>query len=136
VSALLSVVELSGSGDLQLDENDGDSFLSAVCTSTFSELLKRCGYSRKRSDHAKIWANQFAHLIEDYSIPYLNSGLIHLWHGLFSNKRYRERQKLLKNLDPERDLEAADFGAWQWQNPQSDLAQSVAQYFYSRSEGG
>jgi len=136
VSAPLLVAELSGSGDFQLDENDGDSFLLAVCTSTFSELLKRCGHSRKHSDHAEIWANQFAHLIEDYSIPYLNSGLIHLWHGLFSNRRYRERQKLLRNVDPERDLEIADSGAWQWQSPQSELAQSVAQYFFQRSEDG
>jgi len=114
----------------------GDCFLLAGYTNTVNALSQRCGHSLEHRYHAEVWANQFAHWCGDYAVLHLHSGLIHLWHGIFSNRQYRERQQLLENFDPACDLYAVDSGPWQWRDPQSDLAQSVAQYFYSRREDG
>jgi len=114
----------------------GDSFFLAACTGTVRALSERSGHSAKHRYHAEVWANQFAELIKNFGISYLECQLIHLWHGAFSKRQYRERQQLLKNYCPTRDLQVADSGAWQWQNPQGALAQSVAQYFFQRSEDG
>ena len=114
----------------------GDDFILAGYNKTVSALSQRFVHSASHSHHAQVWGNKFADCRNSYSISYLNGGLIHLWHGIFSNRQYLERQQLLTNFDPYRDLQTADSGAWQWRNPQGEIAQNVAEYFYQRKEDG
>lgn len=62
--------------------------------------------------------------------------VVHLWHGSRSNRQYAERDVLLSDFIPNRELTRDSNGFFQWANSTSPRARAVADYFASRREDG
>lgn len=110
---------------------DGLMFLAAL--GLFEEAIDRSSLNKKCQDHYLRWADSF-HKAVGQRVGYIPGKVYHLWHGDRQNRRYRERYRSLQNFDPYSDIVLARNGAWQWKDPQSDLAQTTRNYFLARLE--
>jgi len=70
---------------------------------------------------------------------YLETDAYHLWHGEFSDRKYNERNAILRDYDlrPGRDLRIDLQGLQSWSGQEHPgLRQAVAEYFEQRREDG
>jgi hypothetical protein len=86
-------------------------------------------------DHYLEWAVRFSASV-DNGISHLDYDAYHLWHGHFSDRRYRERHERLVQLefDPKADLTKDSHGIWCWSNGKIALHEYLKAYFAARRE--
>lgn len=84
------------------------------------------------------WERKFAAAYgEDGSTGFVPGVVVHLWHGSRENRRYGDRQKVLKEngFSPPRDLVAAPSGLWEWSGAASPVIRAALEdYFRGRNE--
>ena len=110
---------------------DGLMFLAMF--GLFEEAITRSSLNKVSEDHYLRWAEPF-HKVVAHRVGHLPGKIYHLWHGDRINRKYRDRYRLLRSFDPYSDIFLASNGAWQWKDPQSELAQSAKNYFLERLE--
>ena len=99
----------------------------------FEEAIDRSSLNKVCEDHYLRWAEPFHEAVAQ-RVGYIPGKIYHLWHGDRANRKYRDRYRSLRNFDPYADIFLAGNGAWQWKDPQSELAQSAKNYFLERLE--
>lgn len=72
----------------------------------------------------------------NFNISFLDTKALHLFHGLTSNRNYKERQLMLKkyNYEPENDLKFNDDKCFEWGSDKHEFHNAVALYFKLRNE--
>ena len=62
--------------------------------------------------------------------------LVHLWHGTIENRRYAQRNKELRELafDPNVDIRIGVTGCWEWASEKPELHAWARRYFSERKE--
>lgn len=68
------------------------------------------------------------------SVSFVDGRLFHLWHGDRSKRLYHERALLLRDFDPQRDIELDSGGCWRWATDKKKLHDDVRGYFVQRNE--
>jgi hypothetical protein len=70
------------------------------------------------------------------TVDCISGTLVQLWHGDYTNRQYDGRHHFLSEqpTDAVADLVLGDEGAWRWATPNSEIAQYVSDYFWSRQE--
>jgi len=116
-----------------LDGND-ILFLCAVY-GEFELAMERLKHNEMQRRHYREWA-QRAHESFGGRVGCVPGTVYHLWHGDLVNRNYMGRHELLASFDPNNDIQHAPQGPWQWDDPQSELAKNVRDYFRSRREDG
>lgn len=69
-------------------------------------------------------------------VGYAPGTVLHLWHGHPANRRYGERNKILRrhNFNPAADLHLNEHGLWEWASNKPGLHHEVRDYFHARKE--
>jgi hypothetical protein len=112
-----------------------DALMFLAMYGLFEQAINRSSLNVVSGNHYLRWAESF-HKAVGQRVGYIPGKIYHLWHGDRENRKYRDRYHLLRNFDPYSDIILASSGAWQWKDPQSELAQSANKYFLERSEDG
>jgi hypothetical protein len=91
----------------------------------------------RQEEHYRPWAERWWGLIEG-NLGYLETSLLHLWHGDIVNRGYTSRHEQLARFgfDPFHDLALDDSGCWRWNTAKPEMHQFVKDYFSSRREDG
>lgn len=104
----------------------------------FPEVQKiyRTFYSQAQVVDALDWSRRFFADVRG-SVFFTEGPLFHLWHGSMRNRRYRERQSILRdaNFDPQIDISLDSNCCWRWSSNKPELHQRICEYFDQRSEG-
>jgi hypothetical protein len=71
-------------------------------------------------------------------IGYLESYILHLWHGNVGDRRSRSRHEGLQKyqFDPFIDIARGPNGCWRWNTPKREMHDYIRRYFSSRREDG
>jgi len=110
----------------------------ALAASGRSDLLcRRRPMTQDHALHYAEWAQQLNNQ-EETSLGVVSGELLHLWHGQYARRNYRERHQLLTELhfNPYDDLATAENGSLRWAEHANKLGNAVAEYFVSRREDG
>ncbi len=93
-------------------------------------------FSQAEIRDLSAWKERF-HLDVQSSVSFVGGRAFHLWHGSLENRRYIERQLLLKefDFDPQRDIALDAEMCWRWNSDKPDLHRRVKDYFAQRKEG-
>lgn len=72
----------------------------------------------------------------DGRVGCLAGGIIHLYHGDRVNRQYTQRHEILfdEKFDPNKDIEIAKNGLWEWATEKPEFHRKVKDYFYDRKE--
>lgn len=85
--------------------------------------------------HYLRWAQSFYAQVQG-QVGYVSGMALHLWHGNPVNRRYGERNAILRqyHFDPSADVRLNEQGVWEWASDKPDLHQAVEHYFHTRRE--
>jgi hypothetical protein len=113
----------------------GDKAIALAACGKSLELPGIRPMTPRQRDHYLEWAARFSASV-DRRISHLDHDVYHLWHGSFSNRRYRERHGQLAQLgfDPGADLLKDEHGVWCWANGKISLQEFLEDYFAARRE--
>ncbi len=104
----------------------------------FPEVQKLYGtlYSKAQVVDALDWSRRFFADVRG-SVFFTKGPLFHLWHGSRLNRRYIERQSILRdaNFDPRIDISLDSNRCWRWSSDKPELHQRICEYFDQRNEG-
>jgi hypothetical protein len=110
-----------------------DALMFLAMYGLFEEAINGSSLNRVSGNHYLRWAESF-HQAVAQRVGYIPGKIYHLWHGDRKNRKYKDRHQFLRSFDPYSDIILASNGAWQWKDPQSELAQSAKKYFLERLE--
>jgi len=113
----------------------GDALMFLAMYGLFEAAISRASLNQPSQSHYLKWAESYHEAVAK-SVGYVSGTIYHLWHGDRENRRYIDRYRLLQNFDPYSDIAHCSSGAWQWKDPQSELAELVRRYFSERLEDG
>lgn len=87
--------------------------------------------------HYRAWAEPFFQSA-GASIGHIDATAYHLWHGEFTNRKYRSRHEELSKFgfDPATDVAIDHTGCLRWSSDKPELHEWVRAYFEQRSEDG
>lgn len=87
-----------------------------------------------RSSYA-AWAGE-AHAAIDGRVGFVDSSLLHLYHGEIANRHYFDRHAPINRLgiDIDRDIAPTADGAWRFERPQPAWRDMMRRYFLERRE--
>jgi len=113
----------------------GDKAIALAACGKMRALPEIRPMTPRQIDHYLEWAVRFSASV-DGRISHLDYDVYHLWHGHFSDRRYRERHDRLAQLgfDPDADLVHDDNGVWRWANGKVALRDYLREYFAARRE--
>ena len=104
----------------------------------FLEVQKLYGTlcSQAQAVDAIEWSRRFFADVRG-SVFFTNGPIFHLGHGSMLNRRYVERQSILKdaNFDPRIDISLDSNRCWRWSSDKPELHQRTCEYFDQRNEG-
>jgi hypothetical protein len=87
----------------------------------------------------KEWRGDIHREIRGHA-SYIEGAIYHFWHGTRANRKYRDRNLILKkaDFDPTSDICLDDNGCWIWSNPEitQRIQEDVRKYFVGRQEEG
>lgn len=94
-------------------------------------------YSEPLHRHYSAWHQGVMNFVNEKGYAYTRGTLWHDWHGSMKDRRYLERNMILSQMDPNRDLVVCENGllAWTKEAPDS-LVDYVRDYFTNRKEDG
>lgn len=112
----------------------GDAITIMASLGLLKDFFETRYFSPAHKAHIDNWAKRTNNQLD--RIGYIPGRVLHLWHGDFTNRKYKERYSMLKGFDPISDLKTARNGTWEWADSKSKLARDVANYFVQRREDG
>jgi len=94
-------------------------------------------YSKAFKEHLKKWISKIYKKTRG-SIFYLDTTILHLWHGDKKHRNYTSRHLLLKKYDfnPEKDIRINENKIWAWASNKPEFHKQVGDYFWIRNEIG
>jgi hypothetical protein len=116
-----------------LDGND-ILFICAIY-GEFEIAMERLKHNELQRRHYLEWARPAQKSLGG-RLGYIPGAIHHLWHGDLSDRDYMGRHTLMAAFNPYRDIRQASNGVWLWNDPQSELARNVKDYFMKRKEDG
>lgn len=87
------------------------------------------GFNIKYNDKMKKSILQWSENLKNKKVDYLPIDIFHLWHGDLKNRSYMSRHKILKDFDPEKDIEDIN-NVFEWTNSKF----SLEEYFQERKD--
>lgn len=111
----------------------GDLGLSAALFGRHETVPERHAMNPQRAAHYLQWAQGVYDAVRG-QVSFVNTPLVHLWHGSEASRRYHERKKLLAEFAPA-DVEHDGTEALCWRSDASaTLRRWVAAYFRVRAQ--
>ncbi len=112
----------------------GDSLFMAAVSDCMEELFTYRSYTPAHKEHILKW--QTERIPMNARISYVNSPILHLWHGRIEERGYNDRWRILSDCSyvPERDLKLNGSGALTFTNAENLLSQRVVEYLLSRRD--
>jgi hypothetical protein len=92
-----------------------------------------CAASPEFVRHYSHWAESLAKIVAN-SIGHVDQYVVSLAHGAFQNRRYIERQDILRLFDPDEDVRLGPAGVFEWATGKAGLHDAVRRYFLQRAE--
>lgn len=82
------------------------------------------------------WQTKLSKDLKTPSIGFISGSIVHLFHGTNKNRRYYERNFILKNnnFNPNKDLYTNDYDCFEINKRKENLERDIKNYFYSRNE--
>lgn len=113
----------------------GDSALSYALYGKYEASRKHHFLSDTHFEDYLKWALPFNKAVNN-KIGFIDEKIFHLWHGKIKNRKYFSRNKHLKslNFNPNLDITIGDNSSWQWNNSSNDLKLYLEEYFKNRKE--
>ncbi len=113
----------------------GDTSMFHAMYGQFEHEAQRRYLRRAHQEHYLKWARPYYKTVGG-KVSNVPGRIYHLWHGKFTNRDYKDRQRLMAgfDFDPDTDLRIGANGAWQWARPRPDLEDFLKKYFLSRAE--
>jgi hypothetical protein len=115
----------------------GDRAMNCAANRCFDELIKRQYMNQRQQDRYIAWAKPFYEAVRG-EIGYLESDILHLWHGQVGDRRSRSRHEGLQKyqFDPFIDIAKDPNSCWRWNTPKREMHDYIRGYFSSRREDG
>jgi hypothetical protein len=115
----------------------GDRAMNCAANRCFDELFKRHYMNQRQQDRFVTWAEPFFEAVRG-EVGYLESDILHLWHGKVCDRGTRSRHEGLQKyqFDPFIDIAQDANGCWRWNSPKREMHDYVRRYFSSRREDG
>lgn len=119
---------MSGSGDHLM----AHAFCGDLESDCFNQTFQSNDLYRK---HFMMWAERVADLTSG-ELGWVEYEVQHLWHGNPKDRRYRERENEIieLNFNPSKDLILTEHGAWDWSSEGRRLVPWAKEYFLQRKE--
>lgn len=127
------IIEQTGFYDRMI-MGSGDTVMIHAMNST--AIFREDSYSKLLVADIQKWVHEFYNLIQG-DVYYVNGILLHLYHGDIKNRLYRQRYKLIEDLefDPSVDLVLNQDAVWEWHPSRHNLfTQQMKKYFAVRDE--
>jgi hypothetical protein len=114
----------------------GDRALLIAACGVF-EFLPRLHMGERHTAHYLAWAQPFFEAVRG-NVGYADAGLFHLWHGDWTQRKYRRRHAEFERFgfDPYADIAIDAQGCWRWTTEKSEMHAYLREYFESRQEDG
>jgi hypothetical protein len=121
---------LTGSGD-HLMAHVFAGALGSIC------IPAMIGAGHAYAAHFARWTAE-ADRIVGGSLGHIDGRVLHLWHGEVADRRYYWRNQEFKafDFDPDRHLQQAASGAWDWADAPAEIRAWASDLFASRKEDG
>lgn len=115
----------------------GDRAMSCAAFGRFDDAIHTTCLQGARAQHYLAWARPFHDAVQG-QVGYVDTPLLHLWHGNLKHRRYLERHQRFRafNFDPATDLGLNAHGAWQWKSHKPAMHAFLQTYFAQRHEDG
>jgi hypothetical protein len=115
----------------------GDSAFVRAAYGCFDEAMRLQHMNARRREHYLAWACPFYDAVRA-DVGAVDGKLLHLWHGLPQDRRYRNRVERLEpfEFDPFTDIALDESGAWRWSSDKNEMHEYVRGYFAARKEDG
>lgn len=116
----------------------GDSiFIYSLHDKKFDDRINKslAIYGTNAIKNYKKWRNKISNYIGD-SISYIDNKFIHEWHGDSKNRRYKERQDILKEIDFNKNLKFNSDGILEICDVDEEIYEKIHDYFFYRDEDG
>jgi hypothetical protein len=93
------------------------------------------GLAGPYAESARRWAREFHQEVQG-RLGYIPGGLLHLWHGRISDRRYYTLALRLRafGFDPEQHLRLDHTGLWAWTEEAAEMHEEYSRYFAGRRE--
>lgn len=88
----------------------------------------------RRADYAAWAKGLMLQTDNDRDVSFLPGQVCHLSHGNLARREYAARQKIVGDVNPDRDLRFADNGVLEWRDPTIPCHAALRQYFLNRRE--
>jgi hypothetical protein len=98
-------------------------------------ISRMVGTGGKHLAHFRRWSRRIHEEVNE-RLGFAPGRLLHLWHGTIENRRYAQRNKELRELafDPQMDIRISDTGCWEWATDKPQLHAWSRRYFEERRE--
>lgn len=115
----------------------GDRAFTCAIYDRFDAVVQAHAMSERRAAHYHRWAQPVFEAVQG-RVAFVDSDVMHLWHGNLENRQVSERHRRLAefDFDPERDVAAGDDGCWRWASDKPAMHAYLRSYFEARREDG
>jgi hypothetical protein len=114
----------------------GDHAFAVAALGCF-ESLRKLHMNERQTEHYLAWARPFFEAVRG-RVGYVDSTLLHLWHGDRPSRRYGQRLRdfVRFGFDPYADIAVDAQGCWRWATEKNEMRAYLRDYFEARREDG
>jgi hypothetical protein len=115
----------------------GDRAMICGAMGAFEHAIEPMRMNERWAAHYRSWAEPFFRSVSG-SVGHIDATAYHLWHGEFTNRKYRSRHEGLSKFgfDPATDLAIDETGCLRWNSDTLKMQEWVRAYFEQREEDG
>ena len=115
----------------------GDKSIFCAAIGKFEYCEQAGSMNSRQCEHYRSWALPFFAAVAG-RIGYLQSHILHLWHGEPRDRQYEQRHSGLRgfDFDPHLDIALDSNSVWRWNSNKPELHEFIRRYFDSRREDG
>jgi hypothetical protein len=115
----------------------GDRAILCAALGELAHAVRAAHMNARQVEHYRRWAAPFFPTMGG-RVGCIEGRIFHLWHGDAKDRKYSERNRLLRqfDFDPFTDIAIDREGCWQWGTAKPAMHEYVRRYFASRNEDG
>lgn len=101
----------------------------------FVEKSYQEGLSKEYKELLNVYQNNALKYVKN-NVGYLDTDLLHYWHGKKADRKYKDRWQILikHQYDPNLDIKTDTSGMYQFNGDKEELRRDIIHYFKGRSE--
>jgi hypothetical protein len=115
----------------------GDRAILCAALGEFDHAVHAAHMNARQVEHYRHWADPFFRMTGS-RIGLIEGLIFHFWHGDARDRKYSDRNRLLRqfDFDPFTDIAIDQEGCWHWSSTKPAMHEYVRRYFASRNEDG